>query len=144
MPAWIQTGFSEYAKRMPPEARIELIELKPEDRASKQVAKVLEQEAVRIEAALPKSAVRVVLDERGAKVNTVQLAEWLKQWMADGVNPCFMIGSADGLAPSLKASADKTIALSGCTLPHGMVRIMLTEQLYRAWSINQNHPYHRE
>ncbi len=144
MPAWIQTGFSEYAKRMPPEARIELVELKPEDRASKQVAKVLEQEAARIEAALPKSAVRVVLDERGTMINTMQLAEWLKQWMADGVNPSFMIGSADGLAPSIKAGADKTIALSGCTLPHGMVRVMLAEQLYRAWSINQNHPYHRE
>ena len=144
MPAWIQSGFEAYTKRMPPEARIELIELKPEDRASKQVAKVLEQEAARMEAALPKSAVRVVLDERGTMVKTMQLAEWLKQWMVDGVNPSFMIGSADGLAPSLKATADKTIALSGCTLPHGMVRVILAEQLYRAWSINQNHPYHRE
>ena len=144
MPTWIQSGFEEYVKRMPPEARIELIELKPEDRASKQVAKVLELEAVRIDAALPKSAVRIVLDERGTMIKTTQLAEWLKEWMAAGVNPCFMIGSADGLAPSLKARADKTIALSGCTLPHGMVRVMLAEQLYRAWSITQNHPYHRE
>ena len=129
---------------MPPEARIDLIELKPEDRASKQVARVLEQEAVRIEAAIPKGAVRIVLDERGMVVKTVQLAEWLQEWMAEGRSPCFMIGSADGLAPTVKASADKTIALSGCTLPHGMVRVMLAEQLYRAWSITQNHPYHRE
>ena len=144
MPAWIHSGFEEYSKRMPPEARIDLIELKPEDRASKQVARVLEQEAVRIEAAIPKGAVRIVLDERGMVVKTVQLAEWLQEWMAEGRSPCFMIGSADGLAPTVKASADKTIALSGCTLPHGMVRVMLAEQLYRAWSITQNHPYHRE
>lgn len=129
---------------MPPEARIDLIELKPEDRASKQVARVLEQEAVRIEAAIPKGAVRIVLDERGMVVKTGQLAKWLQEWMAEGRSPCFMIGSADGLAPTVKASADKTIALSGCTLPHGMVRVMLAEQLYRAWSITQNHPYHRE
>ena len=77
-------------------------------------------------------------------VKTSELAAWLKEWMANGVNPCFLIGSADGLAPSIKASADKTIALSGCTLPHGMVRVMLAEQLYRAWSITENHPYHRE
>lgn len=144
MPAWIHSGFEEYSKRMPPEARIDLIELKPEDRASKQVARVLEQEAVRIEAAIPKGAIRIVLDERGMVVKTVQLAEWLQEWMAEGRSPCFMIGSADGLAPTVKASADKTIALSGCTLPHGMVRVMLAEQLYRAWSITQNHPYHRE
>ena len=144
MPAWIHSGFEEYSKRMPPEARIDLIELKPEDRASKQVARVLEQEAVRIEAAIPKGAVRIVLDERGMVVKTVQLAEWLQEWMAEGRSPCFMIGSADGLAPTVKVSADKTIALSGCTLPHGMVRVMLAEQLYRAWSITQNHPYHRE
>ena len=144
MPAWIQAGFEEYSKRMPPEARIDLIELKPEDRASKQVSRVLEQEAARIEAAIPKGAVRIVLDERGVVVKTTQLAEWLREWMVEGNSPCFLIGSADGLAPAIKASADKTIALSGCTLPHGMVRIMLAEQLYRAWSITQNHPYHRE
>ena len=144
MPAWIQAGFEEYSKRMPPEARIDLIELKPADRASKQVTRVLEQEAARIEAAIPKGAVRIVLDERGVVVKTTQLAEWLREWMAEGHSPCFLIGSADGLAPAIKASADKTIALSGCTLPHGMVRIMLAEQLYRAWSITQNHPYHRE
>ena len=144
MPAWIQAGFEEYSKRMPPEARIDLIELKPEDRASKQVSRVLEQEAARIEAAIPKGAVRIVLDERGMVVKTTQLAEWMREWTAEGHSPCFLIGSADGLAPAIKASADKTIALSGCTLPHGMVRIMLAEQLYRAWSMTQNHPYHRE
>jgi 23S rRNA (pseudouridine1915-N3)-methyltransferase len=144
MPGWIQAGFEEYTKRMPAEARIELIELKPEDRASKAVAKVLEQEAARIEAALPKNATLIVLDERGTMVTTQQLATWLREWMADGATPCFIIGSADGLAPALKQRAKKTIALSGCTLPHGMVRVMLAEQLYRAWTLTQNHPYHRE
>ena len=144
MPAWVQTGFEEFARRMPPEARIELIELKPEDRASKVISKVLEQEAARIAAAIPKDAFRVVLDERGTPLTTKMLAAWIAAWMADGVSPCFIIGSADGLAPAVKKSAAKMIALSGCTLPHGMVRVMLAEQLYRAWSLLNNHPYHRE
>ncbi len=144
MPAWVQTGFEEYAKRMPPEARIELIELKPEDRASRVVGKVLELEAARIAAAIPKQAERIVLDERGTPLSTAKLAEWMQAWMTEGVSPCFIIGSADGLAPEVKQSAKKMLALSGCTLPHGMVRVMLAEQLYRAWSLMHNHPYHRE
>ena len=144
MPAWVQAGLEEYAKRMPPEVRIELIELKPEDRASRIVAKILQQEAIRIGAAVPKQAERIVLDERGTPVTTTMLAAWMKTWMAEGVSPCFIIGSADGLAPEVKQSATKMLALSGCTLPHGMVRVMLAEQLYRAWSLIHNHPYHRE
>jgi 23S rRNA (pseudouridine1915-N3)-methyltransferase len=144
MPSWVQTGFEEYTKRMPPEARIELIELKPEDRASRAVNKVLELEAVRIAAAVPKQAERIVLDERGTPLSTAKLAEWMQAWMTEGVNPCFIIGSADGLAPEVKQTARKMLALSGCTLPHGMVRVMLAEQLYRAWSLMRNHPYHRE
>ena len=144
MPAWVQAGVEEYTRRMPPEARIELIELKPEDRTSKRVAKVLEQEAIRLNAAVPKQAERVVLDERGTPVTTALLAAWMKTWMAAGISPCFIIGSADGLAPEFKQSAQKMMALSGCTLPHGMVRVMLAEQLYRAWSLIHNHPYHRE
>jgi 23S rRNA (pseudouridine1915-N3)-methyltransferase len=144
MPDWVQRGFDEYAKRMPPEARIELIELKPEDRSSKTTAKVLELEALRIETAVPRQAVRMVLDERGAPLSTAQLADWMKSWMNQGESPCFIIGSADGLAPAIKQSAKQLVALSGCTLPHGMVRVLLAEQLYRAWSLMQNHPYHRE
>ena len=144
MPQWIQAGVDEYAKRMPAEARIDLIELKPEDRASRAIPKVLGLEASRIMAVVPKNAEIVVLDERGTMIQTYELAEHLKSWMAEGVSPCFLIGSADGLAPALKQSAKKTIALSGCTLPHAMVRLMLVEQLYRAWSLTQNHPYHRE
>ena len=144
MPAWIQAGVDEYTKRMPNEARVDVIELKPEDRASKAIPKVLELEAARIMAIMPKNSEIIALDERGTMIKTAELAGWLRSWMADGVSPCFMIGSADGLAPTLKQSAKKTIALSGCTLPHAMVRLMLVEQLYRAWSLTQNHPYHRE
>ncbi len=144
MPVWVREGFEEYAKRMPPEARIELIELKPEDRASKAVAKVLEAEAVRIEAALPRDCERIVLDERGKPLTTRELAEWIRRWMAEGVSPAFVIGSADGLAPSVRERAARVVSLSGCTLPHGMVRVLLAEQCYRAWSLTQNHPYHRE
>lgn len=144
MPGWVQSGFDEYSKRMPPEARIELVELKPEDRTSKTTEKVLEAERVRIEAALPKQATRIVLDERGELITTKQLSEALAGWMADGANPSFLIGSADGLAPQLKQSASRIFALSKLTLPHGMVRVLLAEQLYRAWSLLKNHPYHRE
>jgi 23S rRNA (pseudouridine1915-N3)-methyltransferase len=144
MPAWAQAGFEEYAKRMPPEARIELIELKPEARSSRGVAKVLEQEAKRIDTAVPRHAERIALDERGTPVTTALLAAWMRTWMAEGISPCFIIGSADGLASEVKQTAKKLVALSGCTLPHGMVRVMLAEQLYRAWTLLHNHPYHRE
>ena len=140
----MQTGFEEYAKRMPPEARIELVELKPEDRAGKSIENVLKGEAVRIKAAVPAHAEQLVLDERGQPFSTRELAQMLTNWMREGISPCFIVGSADGLAPSIKQSASRQISLSGCTLPHGLVRVMLAEQLYRAWSLTQNHPYHRE
>ena len=144
MPAWVTSGVTEYQKRMPAEARIDIIELKPEDRANRSVEKVLLLEAARLEDAMPKNATRIICDERGKLLTTPQLAAWLKTWMAEGVNPCFVIGSADGLAPEIKKTAHHTIALSGCVLPHGMVRVLLVEQLYRAWSLLHNHPYHRE
>ncbi len=144
MPAWIQAGFDEYARRMPPEARIELVELKPDDRSGKNVAKVLQAEEARIEAALPKNPLRIVLDEHGEMISTRRLAAAMQDWMRDGAAPCFVIGSADGLSEGLKRSAARTIAVSGCTLPHGLVRVLLAEQLYRAWSLLSNHPYHRE
>lgn len=144
MPAWVEAAFAEYTKRLPTEARVELIELKPEDRASRSVEKVLSLEAARIESALPKNTTRIVLDEHGKMVTTSELAALLRAWMGEGTQPCFIIGSADGLATSIKQSAKLTIALSGCTLPHGLVRVLLAEQLYRAWSLTQNHPYHRE
>lgn len=145
MPAWIDAGFEEYAKRMPRQARITLIEVKPEKReGGKTVEQILAAEAMRIEAALPEGARLVVLDERGASIATRQFAEWLSSHMNDGQDAAFLIGSADGLHASLKQRAHQTLALSPLTLPHGLVRVLLAEQLYRAMSLIQNHPYHRE
>ncbi|CAG9163504.1 23S rRNA (pseudouridine(1915)-N(3))-methyltransferase RlmH [Cupriavidus pampae] len=146
MPAWIEAGFGEYAKRMPPELRIELREIKPEARSSSNnAATVMQREATRIEAALaPLTRPRIVaLDERGKDLTTVKLAEQLTGWQREGGDVAFLIGGADGLDPALKARATTLIRLSSLTLPHGMVRVLLAEQLYRAWSVTQNHPYHR-
>ncbi|MFS2116399.1 23S rRNA (pseudouridine(1915)-N(3))-methyltransferase RlmH [Herbaspirillum frisingense] len=144
MPAWIETGFQEYAKRMPPECRIILKEIKPVERSGSRTAEtVMAQEREKIEAALPKGARVIALDERGRDWTSVQLSQQLVQWQQNGRDVAFVIGGADGLDPGFKAGADTLIRISSMTLPHGMVRVMLAEQLYRAWSITQNHPYHR-
>jgi 23S rRNA (pseudouridine1915-N3)-methyltransferase len=144
MPAWIEAGFSEYAKRMPPECRIVLKEIKPVDRSGSKTAEtVMALERSRIEAAIPKGARIIALDERGKDATTLQLSQYLTQWQQDGRDVTFVIGGADGLDAGFKASADMLIRVSSMTLPHGMVRVLLAEQLYRAWSITQNHPYHR-
>ncbi|OGS97754.1 MAG: 23S rRNA (pseudouridine(1915)-N(3))-methyltransferase RlmH [Gallionellales bacterium RBG_16_56_9] len=144
MPAWIEAGFGEYAKRMPPEARIHLKEIKPVERsASRSAETAMAQERARMEAALPKTARIVALDERGRDLTSMQLAEYLKRWQQEGRDVAFVIGGADGLDPGFKGSADMLLRISSLTLPHGMVRVLLAEQLYRAWSITQNHPYHR-
>lgn len=144
MPGWIASGFDEYAKRMPPELRIELREVKPEPRSGSRTAdSVMAAEQQRIEAVLPKNARVVALDERGRDWTTMQLAQALPAWQQDGRDVAFVIGGADGLAPALKSRAELLLRVSSLTLPHGMVRVLLAEQLYRAWSITQNHPYHR-
>jgi 23S rRNA (pseudouridine1915-N3)-methyltransferase len=144
MPAWIETGFNEYAKRMPPECRIHLKEIKPVERSSGKTAEtVMALERTRIEAAIPKNARIIVLDERGKDITTLQLSEHLVQWQQEGRDVTFVIGGADGLDAEFKQRANLTIRISSLTLPHGMVRVLLAEQLYRAWSITQNHPYHR-
>ena len=145
MPSWITEGFNEYAKRMPREAKIELIEIKPEPRTSgKTAAQIMEAEAQRIQAALPKDALRIALDERGKHWTTRQLTEQLKDWLGGGRDVAFIIGGADGLHESVRGSAHQLLALSAMVLPHGMVRVLLAEQLYRAHSLLHNHPYHRE
>ena len=145
MPSWITDGFNEYAKRMPREAKIELIELKPEPRTTgKTTQQIMEAEAQRIEHALPQDCVRVVLDERGKHWTTRQLTDQLKDWLGGGRDVAFIIGGADGLHESVRKSADQLLALSAMVMPHGMVRVLLAEQLYRAWSLLHNHPYHRE
>jgi 23S rRNA (pseudouridine1915-N3)-methyltransferase len=145
MPAWIQDGFHEYVRRMPPEIRVELVELKPEERgAGKNAAKAKAIEGERLLAALPDGGTLVALDERGKAVTTRGLSVMLTEWMRDASHPVFAIGGADGLADDVKERADKLVSLSALTLPHGLVRVVLAEQLYRAWSILASHPYHRE
>jgi 23S rRNA (pseudouridine1915-N3)-methyltransferase len=145
MPEWITHGFNEYTKRMPREATISLIEIKPEPRTTgKTVPQIMEAEAQRIEAALPKDITRVVLDERGAALNTKQLSQKMHDWLGGGRDVAFVIGGADGLHQSIRDTAQQLLALSAMTLPHGIVRVLLAEQLYRAHSLLHNHPYHRE
>jgi len=144
MPAWIDTGFTEYAKRMPPDCRIVLKEIKPVDRSGSRSAEtVMAMEKSRIEAVIPKGSRLVALDERGKDLTSAQLAKNLAQWQQGGTDVTFVIGGADGLDAQFKQKADMLLRISSLTLPHGMVRVLLAEQLYRAWSIIQNHPYHR-
>lgn len=144
MPAWIAGGFDEYVKRMPPDCRIVLKEIKPVERSGSKTAETaMALERGKIEAAMPKGARIVALDERGKDLTTMQLSQLLTQWQQDGRDVAFVIGGADGLDPEFKKNADMLIRISSLTLPHGMVRVLLAEQLYRAWSITQNHPYHR-
>jgi len=145
MPAWIQQGFQEYARRMPPEIRMDLVELKPEERgAGRSIERAKALEGERLLAALPGGAELVALDERGRGVSTQALSGMLAGWMREGAAPAFAIGGADGLSDAVKKRAAKIVSLSAMTLPHALVRVVLAEQLYRAWTILAGHPYHRE
>lgn len=144
MPEWIETGFKEYAKRMPPECRLHLREIKPVERSgSKTADTAMLLERVRIEAVLPKGALVIALDERGRDLTSAQLSNQLTHWQREARDVVFVIGGADGLDPEFKLQANMLLRISSLTLPHGMVRVLLAEQLYRAWTITQNHPYHR-
>jgi 23S rRNA (pseudouridine1915-N3)-methyltransferase len=143
-PAWAQTAYAEFEKRFPPDMRLELHAVKAETRGQKTAAQLMAAEAVRLQAAVPRGARRVVLDERGTGVTTLQLAERLKAWLNDGRDVAILIGGPDGMAPDLKAGADETLRLSELTLPHALVRVLVAEALYRAWTVTVNHPYHRE
>lgn len=144
MPDWVRTGYSEYIKRLPREITVNLIEVKPEKRVSgKQTEQLLFAECQRIRAALPSDCQIVVLDENGQQWTTVKFAGVIKQWAIDSGAIAFVIGGADGLHSDIKHSASEMIALSKLTLPHGLVRVLLAEQLYRAVSIIKGHPYHR-
>ena len=145
MPSWVAEGYREYAKRMPPKSVLELIEIKPEPRTSgKTAAQMLAAEAVRIRAALPKGARVIALDERGKDMSTCGLAVQLEAWMQEKGPLVFLIGGADGLDAAMKKTALMQLRLSSLTLPHGLARVLLAEQLYRALSILGGHPYHRE
>lgn len=145
MPDWIATGVDDYARRMPPDMPIRLVEIKPGHRvAGEDGEKARKIEAERILAALPTGSLPVALDERGSQATTRELADWLRGWMDEGISPAFIIGGADGLDASVKARAGRTLGLSKLTLPHALARVMLVEQLYRAVCILKSHPYHRD
>ena len=147
VPDWAQIAYDDYAKRFPPELKVEIKAVKTEPRASKTLESLLVAERSRIEGAISKGAkgVRIVaLDERGTAVTTVALAERLKAWQLSGDDVAIVIGGPDGLDGEFKKAAHERLRLSDLTLPHAMVRVLLIEQLYRAWSITINHPYHRE
>ena len=144
VPDWAQTAWDDYAKRFPSELKIELKAVKTEPRGSRTVEQLMAAERKRIEEAIPKGTRIVALDERGTALSTVALAAKLKDWQLGGSDVALVIGGPDGLEPAFRQAAHERIRLSDLTLPHAMVRVLLIEQLYRAWSINANHPYHRE
>lgn len=144
MPDWVETAWQDYAKRMPADCAIELKEVKPEPRTSgKTPAQMMQAEAKRIEAAIPANALTIVLDERGKDITTMQLAKTMQTWRDSGQDIAILIGGPDGLDAELKNRYPNKLRLSSLTLPHPMVRVLLAEQLYRAWAITVNHPYHR-
>jgi 23S rRNA (pseudouridine1915-N3)-methyltransferase len=143
VPDWAQTAWDDYAKRFPPEIRVELKAVKTEPRGSKTLETLYAAERARIETAIPKGARVVALDERGEALGTQALARRLTLWQEQG-DVALLIGGPDGLDPALREAAHERIRLSDLTLPHAFVRVLLIEQLYRAWSINAKHPYHRE
>lgn len=144
VPDWAQTAWDDYAKRFPPELKLELRAVKTEPRASKTLETLYAAERERIEAQIPRGARVVVLDERGTALTTQALAGKLREWQLGGDDVALVIGGPDGLQPAFRQAAHERIRLSDLTLPHAMVRVLLVEQLYRAWSINAGHPYHRE
>jgi 23S rRNA (pseudouridine1915-N3)-methyltransferase len=143
-PSWAEAAYAEFAKRFPPELRLELKAVKAEPRGSRTAAQLMAAEGQRIEAALPRGVRRVALDERGERLTTLQLSARLSAWMGEGRDVALLVGGPDGLDANLKAGADETLRLSDLTLPHAFVRVMLAEALYRAWTVTVNHPYHRE
>lgn len=145
MPGWVAEGYADYARRMPRELPLELVEVKAESRTEgKTAAAMMAAEALRLRAVLPLRRHLLALDERGTELTTRSLADRLSSWMAEGDDAVFLIGGPDGLDPSLKAEADERLRLSGLTLPHALVRVVLAEALYRAASVIRGHPYHRQ
>lgn len=144
VPDWAQTAWDDYAKRFPPEIKVELKAVKTEPRGSKTLETLYAAERSRIEAAIPKGCRVVALDEHGTSLTTSALATRLKNWQLESDDVALVIGGPDGLDPQFKQAAHERIRLSDMTLPHAFARVLLIEQLYRAWSINAGHPYHRE
>lgn len=144
LPAWANAGYAEFAKRLPSECRLELKEIEPGQRGKGlDTARAMAEEAKRLRAALPKDALAIALDEHGREWSSSELSQRLQTWLQSGRDVALLVGGADGLAPEVKAQAEMSWSLSKLTLPHALVRVLVAEQLYRAWSILHNHPYHR-
>jgi 23S rRNA (pseudouridine1915-N3)-methyltransferase len=146
-PGWVREGCDEYLKRMPRELPVQMVEIKPEPRGARTRKQLQAAEKERITQSLNtlgETTRRIILDEKGIDLTTRKFSERLKDWMRDGCATAFLIGGADGLDTELKANAQLMMRLSSLTLPHGMARLLLCEQLYRAASLLKNHPYHRE
>jgi 23S rRNA (pseudouridine1915-N3)-methyltransferase len=145
MPAWVDAAYADFAKRMPRELPLELIEIKAEPRSNgKPPAVLMAAEAQRLRAALPARCRRIILDEHGVDLTTRALMQRLEHWQRQGDDIALIIGGPDGLDPHLKQEADESLRLSSLTLPHALVRVLLAEALYRAASLLKGHPYHRE
>ncbi len=144
MPDWVEQGYAEYAKRMPRECVVEMVELPLAQRTKNtDIAKAMEKEGESMLAMIGKGEQVIVLDVKGKSWSTEQLAENMASWKMSGSNYCLLIGGPDGLAPACLALASAKWSLSALTLPHPLVRILVIEQLYRACTILQNHPYHK-
>ena len=145
MPEWINSGYAEFSKRMPPEMQINLIEITPSVRnKSTSTEKNIKEEGERIQSAIPANSRLIVLDEKGKNFSSINLSKKMESWLPMGQDISIVIGGADGIDPLIKQQADETLSLSSFTLPHALVRVVIAEQLYRASSILQGHPYHRE
>ena len=144
VPAWADAVFADHARRLPPELRLTLATVKAEPRGTKTPAQLMAAEAARIEAALPRGARRIALDEHGERVTSAQLAARLRAWQGEGGDAALVAGGPDGLDVAFKAGCHESLRLSDLTLPHAFVRALVAEAIYRAWSINAGHPYHRE
>lgn len=144
LPAWAETAVNEYLKRMPREARVEVVGIRPEKRAGQSTERIKSLEAARILDKLPPACSLVALDEHGREASTRELAQTLDTWLHSGRDIALVIGGADGLDPEILRRAEMTLSLSRLTLPHALARVLLAEQLYRAWSLLANHPYHRD
>lgn len=143
VPSWVEAGFQEYARRLPA-CPIQLIEIRPKGRSSSAAPMQLrEAEGERIRAAIPKGAWVVALDEQGPQWSSIELSRHLAKWMQAGRDLALLIGGADGLDPRCIAEADQIWSLSSLTLPHTLTRVVVAEQIYRAWSMLSHHPYHR-
>jgi 23S rRNA (pseudouridine1915-N3)-methyltransferase len=144
MPAWVDAGFREFARRLPPECALRLVEVPAGKRGKNaDIRRIVQAEGERLLAAVPGSARIVALDVEGSRWSTEQLAGQLEHWLGDGRDVAMLVGGPDGLAPECLAASQQRWSLSPLTFPHPLVRVILAEQLYRAWSVVRNHPYHR-